>query len=292
MPTQEAVTIVSPSTPVSGVAAVPAAGDCSRQGIDGIALFNVRIDSLDLPQALRAISIRIAERHPGFIVTPNVDHVCRVQRDPEFCIAYNDSFLSLPDGVPIIWAGRLLGTPFRAKLSGSDMIDHLCGFAAENGHSVFFFGAADGVAEEAARRLSDKYPSLDVAGAYSPPFKFETDNNANAEAIARLRDAAPDICIVALSSPRQELWMWRHHRKAEVPVMIGVGAGLDFAAGRAVRAPRLFQRAGLEWFWRLCMEPRRLWRRYLVYDMLFLSLVWRALANRWKTGVTRMITGI
>jgi N-acetylglucosaminyldiphosphoundecaprenol N-acetyl-beta-D-mannosaminyltransferase len=265
--------------------------DCSRRGIDGIGIFNLRIDSLNLAQALRAISIRIAERRPGFIVTPNVDHVCRVQRDPEFCLAYNDAFLSLPDGMPIMWAGRMLGTPFRAKLSGSDMINHLCRFAADNGHSVFFFGASEGVGEEAAAKLRIRHPNLDIAGVYSPPYRFEADKSANAEAVAQLRNAAPDICFIALSSPRQELWMWRHYRKSGIPVMIGVGAGLDFAAGSAVRAPRMFQRVGLEWFWRLCMEPRRLWRRYLVYDMLFFALVWRALAQRWKTAAAHIITG-
>jgi len=254
----------------------------ARAGVQSIELCGVRIDKVKLRAVLRSIYIQISQRQPGYIVTPNVDHICLLQDDAKFRNAYNHALLSLPDGKPLLWAGRLLRTPLRAKLSGSDLIYRVSQFAAANGFSVYFLGAAEGVGAEAARRLQELYRGLEVAGVISPPLGFEQDPELNGRILRQLAESGADICFVALGSPKQEIWMSQNVKESRVPVMIGVGASFDFVTGRAKRAPSWMQEAGLEWFWRLCHEPRRLWRRYLVRDTRFFLLLGMHLASRYR----------
>ena len=184
----------------------------------------------------------------------------------------------------VMWASRVLGAPLKRKLSGSDLVVLLSEHAARRGYSVYLFGAAEGVAEATAVTLRQRLSGLNVVGTFSPPFSFYSDERKNAAAIDRIREAAPDICFVALGSPIQEVWMHRHCRECGVPVMLGIGGGFDLVSGRVRRAPIWMQNSGLEWVWRLCQEPRRLWRRYLVDDayivVLFARELWRRLARR------------
>lgn len=249
---------------------------------DSVVLFGIAFSRVSFDELCLYIDQRIADRVPGYIVTPNVDHVVRFHRDPAFRKAYEHAFLVLTDGMPILWTAWLLGRPVPEKLSGSDMVPRLSAYAADRGYSVFFFGASDGVAAEAASRMKGRYPNLSVAGVYSPPMGFEKDPAAVSEAIGRLRRAGADICFVALGSPKQEVWLCEHCNECGISVMIGVGAGLDFVSGRVRRAPRWMQYAGLEWIWRLVQEPRRLWHRYLVEDMYFFVLVWREIWQQWR----------
>ena len=254
----------------------------ARSGVKTVEVCSVPIDSVTLRGLLRSICIQISQRLPGYIVTPNIDHICRYHDSEEFRDAYHHALLSLPDGTPLLWAGRILKTPLREKLSGSDLIYHLSEFAAKKGFSVYLLGAAEGVAGEAARRLAARYPGLAVAGVDSPPLGFEEEPEMNAMVVQRVVDSNADICFVALGSPKQEVWMRQNSGPCRVPVMIGVGGSFDFVAGRVRRAPVWMQRTGLEWFWRLCHEPRRLWRRYLVYDPMFLWLLGRDVATRFR----------
>jgi len=238
-------------------------------------LFGISFSNVTFEELCRYLIVRIEAGVPGFGVTPNVDHVCMLEQHPVFREAYSRASFVLTDSKPLMWAARLLGRPLRQKLSGSDLVPWLTAFAAEKGYSVFFFGGKPGVPEQAAAVLQEQYPALKVAGVYSPPFGFDTDDAENRKAVEILRAAAPDICFVALGSPRQELWMDACHRQSHATFMIGIGASLDFVAGQVRRAPLVFQTCGLEWFWRILMEPRRLWRRYLVDDMRFFPILWR-----------------
>jgi N-acetylglucosaminyldiphosphoundecaprenol N-acetyl-beta-D-mannosaminyltransferase len=204
-----------------------------------------------------------------------VDHLCRLQSDELFRRAYAHSFLTLADGVPVVWASRLMGAPIREKISGSDLVHWLSAHCAERGHSVFLFGAADGVAEKAGRLLQARYPGLRIVGSYSPPIGFEKDPARNSIALEQLRASRADLCFIALGSPKQEIWMHDHVGATGIPVLLGIGAGLDFVAGVSRRAPVWVQRIGLEWFWRLCHDPRRLAKRYLIDDSLFFLLLFR-----------------
>jgi N-acetylglucosaminyldiphosphoundecaprenol N-acetyl-beta-D-mannosaminyltransferase len=243
-----------------------------------VELLGMSVANLSIEEVRARVDARIQSREPGYVVTPNVDHVCRLARDKALQRAYREAFLVLVDGIPLMWTARLKGVPLKQKLSGSDLIYWLSEHAAARGYSVYLLGAGPGVAQETAAKLCERYPGLKVAGVQSPPMGFDSDPEANAEVVQRLREARPDICFVALGSPRQEIWIHKHCKHLEVPVIIGVGASFDFVSGRVRRAPRLLQYAGLEWLWRLCLEPRRLWRRYLIYDSRFVLI---ALADLW-----------
>jgi len=252
-----------------------------------VTILGVAFDSLDYEELCACIDLRIASREPGYVVTPNTDHVCRYHRDPDFQHAYAGAFLVLPDGVPILWAAWLFRTPLRQKLSGSDLVPALAAYAAERGYSVYFLGGYPGTAAATARILKGRHPALRVAGVDCPEYGFHLNEARNGEVLQQLKASQADICFVALGSPKQELWMRRHYGEASVPVMIGVGGTLDFVSGRIRRAPKWVQKAGFEWLWRLCQEPRRLWHRYLVEDMLIFKLLWRESRQRRRKESSR-----
>lgn len=248
---------------------------CAQVDLDTVSMFGMTINSVTLSEVLETVSRQIESRESGYMLTPNVDHVCEFQESAEFREAYQNCFLVLPDGMPILWAGKLLGRPIKEKISGSDLVYWLSEYAALKGYSIFFFGANEGIAQRASEILKKKYPGLKVAGVYSPPMGFEKDPELVAEAIRIVKDAKPDICYVALGTPKQDLWCYQSHKKTGVPVQVGIGISLNFVTGDVTRAPLWMQRSSLEWVWRLFQEPRRLMKRYLVRDMKFLPLLWR-----------------
>lgn len=247
-----------------------------------VVLFGMPFSNMDVERVCAAVDQRIQERKPGFMATPNVNLVCSFHRNDEFREAYGKAFLWLPDGQPLMWVARLLGLRLREKLSGSDMVPILTAHAASRGHRVFFFGGLPDAAEIAAQRMCQRYPNLIVAGCYCPPYGFEKDPVENAKAIAAIRDSQADMCWVALGSPKQELWLARHLEEINVPACMGVGASLDFLSGKVRRAPRWMQQAGLEWLWRLLQEPRRLWRRYLLDDLIIIPIFLREISQSRK----------
>jgi N-acetylglucosaminyldiphosphoundecaprenol N-acetyl-beta-D-mannosaminyltransferase len=238
------------------------------------------VDAVTLAGALDRIEALVAAGRGGRVFTPNVDHVVIAERHAEFREAYRAADLSLADGVPILWAARLLGEPLPAKVSGSDLVVPLVERAAARGWRVYLVGAAPGVAAEAARTLQQRFPGLRIAGVDAPFVRLDGPDPEGEAALARLAAAAPDLVLVAFGAPKQELWMHRHRAAFGRAVAVAVGASLDFVAGTIRRAPRWMQRAGLEWAFRLGREPRRLWRRYLVDDRRFVPIVWRALRAR------------
>lgn len=237
-----------------------------------VELFGITFHNVVIQDLMALIAQRIMSGKPGYIITPNVDHICQYQKNANLRDAYSRSFLVLADGTPVIWASRLLGKPLKQKLSGSDLVFWIPEYLAENGYSVFLFGAAEGVADEAAKILLKLYPNLKVAGTYSPELNFENDPDASKLALQKIAETSPDLCMVALGCPKQELWMSQYCEKSGVPVMIGVGGSFDLITGNLKRAPVWMQKAGVEWIWRLCQEPRRLWKRYLIDDMHFLII--------------------
>jgi exopolysaccharide biosynthesis WecB/TagA/CpsF family protein len=243
-------------------------------------ILGVPIHNVTRDQVLKLIEERIVEGKAGYILTPNVDHICRCRKDAALREAYRNCFLSVADGVWVIWASRLLGTPLREKISGSDLVEWVSEHFARRGYSLFLLGAAEGIADAAAVALRRRYGKLQIKGTYSPPMGFEKDPVALAETIRRVREAQADLCFVALGSPKQEILMHRFYEACGVPVMVGIGAGLDFAAGKVRRAPQWIIRIGMEWLWRMWREPRRLWRRYLIEDAPFFLLLWQQLRQR------------
>ncbi len=252
-----------------------------------VELFGVRFNDLTFDELCSRVLRFVRAGQRSYMVTANVDHICRCQTDAAFREAYANAGTVVCDGKPLIWMSRLLGRPLREKLSGSDLVVALSEFAANEGLSVFLFGAAEGVAVQAADNLRSRFPELKVAGVCSPPMGFYADDGMNADAVRTIAETSPHICFVALGSPQQELWMNRCHQLCNTTVLIGIGASFDFLAGRVKRAPRWMQQGGVEWVWRLYQEPRRLWRRYLVDDMKIVGLLWREL-RRNRNRQTRM----
>ncbi|MBF5042602.1 WecB/TagA/CpsF family glycosyltransferase [Aggregicoccus sp. 17bor-14] len=240
-------------------------------------LGRLTIDPVTFPEALARIEALVAARQGGSVFTPNVDHVVNVDADAHFAEAYAQVSLSLVDGTPLLWASRALGAPLPEKISGSDLVWPLMQRAAERGWRVYLLGAGPGVAQEAAERF-ERELGLKVVGVDSPRIAARPGAvDESAEALARLRAAAPDLVLVAFGSPKQELWIHAHAAQLAPAVAVAVGASLDFVAGRVKRAPAWMSRAGLEWLYRLGQEPRRLWRRYLVNDPKFVGILLRTL---------------
>jgi N-acetylglucosaminyldiphosphoundecaprenol N-acetyl-beta-D-mannosaminyltransferase len=240
----------------------------------------LEIDPVTLAGALDAIEALVRRGGGGVVVTPNVDHVVIAERREDFRAAYAAADLSLADGAPIVWASHLLGAPLPEKVSGSDLLLPLLDRAAARGWRVFLLGALPGVADTAADRLRER--GVGVAGTAAPFVRIgpgERDQEGDA-AIEVIRAARPDLVLVAFGAPKQELWMHRRRGTLAPAVLVGVGAGLDFLAGRVRRAPKWVSHAGLEWLWRLGREPRRLWRRYLVDDPRFLAVLLRTMRER------------
>jgi N-acetylglucosaminyldiphosphoundecaprenol N-acetyl-beta-D-mannosaminyltransferase len=197
----------------------------------------------------------------------------KLQNDAEFRQIYDNASLVLADGMPLIWASKFLGTSLKEKISGSDLFPKLCKVAAEKGYRLFFMGGRPGAALKAAEVLRDRYPDIQIVGTYSPPFGFENDREENDKIVRAIKNAKPDILFVGLGAPKQEKWIYKYRNDYQVPMSIGVGVSFEFVSGMVKRAPLWMQRVGLEWFWRLMMEPKRLWKRYLVDDPVFFWLV-------------------
>jgi N-acetylglucosaminyldiphosphoundecaprenol N-acetyl-beta-D-mannosaminyltransferase len=238
-----------------------------------INICNVFIDSLTFYEALKKIELSLQKRSPNFIVTPNVDHIMTLQHDRLFAEIYSNAYLTLADGMPLIWASKFLGTPLTEKVSGSDLFPRLCELSANKGYKLFFLGGRPGAALRAREVLEEKYPQIKIVGVHSPPYDFENDKNENDTIVRMIKGARPDILFVGLGAPKQEKWIYKYYKEINVSLNIGIGVGFEFVAGMVKRAPLWMQNSGFEWFWRLLMEPKRLWKRYLVDDMKFFWLV-------------------
>jgi N-acetylglucosaminyldiphosphoundecaprenol N-acetyl-beta-D-mannosaminyltransferase len=234
---------------------------------DTVNIRGVLIDRVDMGEALSRIEGFIGEGRPHRIVTVNLDYLRHSRKDEHFREAVNSADLAVADGAPLVWASRLFGHPLPERVAGVDLADRCAELAAARSYRLFLLGAGPGVAEGVARVLEQKYPGLRIAGTYTPPFgDFSEEEEQRIR--DRIRQARPDILLVGLPTPRQELWNHGHAADWGVPVTIGVGAAFDMLGGLVPRAPRWMQRSGLEWLFRLWIEPRRLWKRYLLHDSL------------------------
>ena len=251
-------------------------GDGSAQ-VKRVRLGRIYAHSLTFPAALDQVSELIARRNGGYVVTPNVDHVVQAEHSEELRAAYEGASLSLVDGQPLMWLSKLMGEPFPQKISGSDLVPQLMETAAKNGWRVLFLGAAEGVGAKAAEVLRRREPSLQIVATLSPSFGFDAEPEERAQVLQVVREAKPDLVVLALGCPKQELLMHRWKDDLAPAVAIGSGATLDFIAGNVSRSPVWMSNVGLEWLYRLVREPRRLAHRYLVRDPEILKVAWEML---------------
>lgn len=244
-----------------------------------IALFGLPIASVTLQQAVNHLRRRAGDANrPGYVVvTPNVDHVIRIDRDLDLRRQYLTADLCLADGAPIVWSSHLLGTPLPGRVTGADLMPALLQQAAA-GTRVAVIGSRSEWASCDEASLCERYPQLDLR-VFAPPLGLDP-TGAEAEQIAiDVERFEPLLVFVCLGFPRQERWALRYRARMRGAVVVCCGAALDFLVGRVHRAPAIVRAVGMEWLWRLVSEPRRLWRRYLVDDPAFIGLVlkeWRA----------------
>lgn len=237
-----------------------------------IKFMNTDIDNLTMAETLNEIDKLIQKKNCSYVVTPNVDHIVRLEKDEELQKVYKNATLILTDGKPLIWISKWYKTPIKEKISGSDLFPRVCQLAANKNYTMYLLGAAEGVADTAAKNLMKKYPGLNVVGTYSPPFGFEKNEQEMNKIKTQIQEVHPDILIVGLGCPKQEKFMYYHCKELGVPISFGLGASIDFEAGNIKRAPKWMSNHGLEWLYRFSKEPKRLFKRYFVDDLKIIQV--------------------
>jgi N-acetylglucosaminyldiphosphoundecaprenol N-acetyl-beta-D-mannosaminyltransferase len=256
-----------------------------RQFNDRVMVWGVPFVPWTMAQTVAAIGDLIRGGRPSHFVTANTHYVMLSERDPALSAINSNAAFIVADGMPIVWASRFGASPLPERVAGSDLIFELSAEAAAKGYRLFILGGGKGVAEEAGRRLTALNPELQVVGAVCPPYGQWTPAD-DADLIDRIRSARPDVLITALAMPKADHWLTSNLQKLEVPVVFNCGAAVDFAAGNVRRAPRLVRSMGLEWAFRLWLEPQRLVGRYWA-NALFVA---RMIAKDVKNGVRRKRT--
>ncbi len=242
-------------------------------GVGRVMILGVGVDRLDVRGAVARVERMIAEGGRHQVIVLPVNSVMAARRDRDMRQIILQASLVLADGVPLLWAARLLGSPLPGRAAGSDLLWGLCRTAAREGYSCYFLGSTPQVLEKLVRTLTRGCPGLRVAGWFSPPRRREFPEEENRRMLQKIRAARPDILWVGFGAPKQERWIHENLQRLETRVAVGVGGAFDMASGAVRRAPQWMQRSGLEWFHRFLMEPGRLYRRYFIEAMPFLPLV-------------------
>ncbi|BAY20658.1 glycosyl transferase, WecB/TagA/CpsF family protein [Calothrix sp. NIES-2100] len=239
-----------------------------------INIVGVQIDKYSFDEVVeRIVEHALLGRSPEYVVTPNAQHILTLQKDDHFQEIYRQAYLSVPDGVPLLWAARFLQTPLNGRVNGTDLFEKLCEVAATKGLKVFLLGGRPGAADRAAKILQARHPDFKIVGTHCPPYGFESNTAELALINRKITEAAPHILFVGLGAPKQEKWIYANYQQLNVPISIGIGVSFELVAGMVQRAPIWMQKSGLEWFFRLIVEPKRLWQRYVVGNPLFIWLV-------------------
>jgi N-acetylglucosaminyldiphosphoundecaprenol N-acetyl-beta-D-mannosaminyltransferase len=238
-------------------------GDIQRCDVLG-----VEVSAINMEMAVAQIHRWIAERQCNYVCITGVHGVMESQRDPHLKRIHNSAGMVTPDGMPMVWINRARGNSHVQRVYGPDLMREICKVGVEKGHKHFLYGGAEGVAEKLAAKLGDEYPGIQVVGTHTPPFRALSDQEDHG-VVQMINHSGADVVWVGLSTPKQEYWMSRHLGRIHSPVMVGVGAAFDFIAGVKSQAPRWIRNNGFEWLYRMCTEPRRLGKRYLVNNPMF-----------------------
>jgi len=244
---------------------------------DRITLMGCQIDNLSMEETLRKIEGFILSGQPHQHVVVNVDKLVKASRDSGLRAIINDCALVNVDGMPVVWASRLLGKPLKERVAGVDLFEALMRRAGEKGWRVFLLGAREEVVSAVAQQYQRTYPQLVLAGYRNGYWKGEAEE---ARVVEQIRDSRADLLFVAISSPKKEQFLGRYQAEMKIPFAMGVGGTFDVAIGRVKRAPLWMQKSGLEWFYRFLQEPRRMFRRYFIDDMGFLWLLVKEAVRR------------
>jgi len=238
-------------------------------GLPAANVLGVGVHAVNPDLAIEVMRERIGSGRKGFVCVTGVHGVMEAHRDPEFRKALQSAFLVVPDGMPTVWLGRCQGHREMRRVYGPDLMMEFCKTSVAHGYTHFFYGGNIGVAEELASSLRQRIPGLKVVGAETPPFRPLSEPEKAALEV-QLQRVNPDVVWVGLSTPKQEKFMAENIARLNCRMMVGVGAAFDFHTGRLKDSPKWMKTAGLQWFHRLCQEPSRLWKRYLINNSGFL----------------------
>ncbi len=236
-------------------------------------ILGVRVSAVQIRDVILRMEEWIARREEcRCIAVTGMHGIMEGHHDPAFKEILNFSSLVVPDGMPLVWLARLKGYYLKRRVYGPDLMLAFCENSSQKGIRHFLYGGGPGVAEKLARELANRFPGLVIAGTYSPPFRSLTGEE-DKEVVSQITRAAPDVLWVGLGTPNQERWVHEHSSLLNIPVMVGVGAAFDIHSGGKKQAPKWMREHGLEWFFRLLQEPRRLWRRYVLYGTEFVFCI-------------------
>ena len=241
--------------------------------MDRIRFMNIMIDNVTTREAVDYVRECIEKDRHIYVVTPNVDHIVKLQKDESFLSAYQKAGLVAVDGTPIMIVAKMYKTPLKEKITGPALTEEIVKMASEYGYSVFFLGAGEGVGEKAAQNLLLKYPGFQYAGYYSPPFGFEKEESERTHIIDVVNRSKADIVIAGMGSPKTEIFLSEIYGQLDCHVSLSVGAAIDFFAGTVKRCPKWINRIGMEWLYRFLKEPKRMFKRYFVDDIAFIGLI-------------------
>jgi N-acetylglucosaminyldiphosphoundecaprenol N-acetyl-beta-D-mannosaminyltransferase len=238
-------------------------------------VLGVGISITSMDAAVQTIASWIENEERKYVCCTPVDGVMRSQEDEAVHRAHDQSGLTVPDGMPMVWAGRFAGARKISRVYGPDLMERVCELAARRGWRCFLYGGDPGVPEDLSDHLVAQFPGLQVVGTYSPPFRPLTAGESD-DVTEMINDSGAELVWVGISTPKQELWMAEHIGRLDPPVvLIGVGAAFDIHSGRVRKPPEWMGPLGLYWLYRLFQEPGRLWRRYLVGNLRFLAAIIR-----------------
>lgn len=232
-------------------------------------VLGVGLSATNLRAATDLLIQAVLEGRRGYVCVTGVHGVTEAQGDPGFRRILNEAFLNTPDGMPMSWVGWAQGLKAMDRVYGPDLMLELSARSPGHGFRHFYYGGKDGVADLLSEKMKARFPGLQVAGSYSPPFRPLNDGE-RADLIRRVAACKPDFFWIGLSTPKQERAAAEFSQMLDAKIVLAVGAAFDFHAGLVSQAPRWMQRSGLEWLYRLYTEPRRLWKRYLINNPLFI----------------------
>src|SRR5258708_4350562 len=248
-------------------------GSAQSENGSGFEVLGVRVDAVQTEDVVARMEGWICNRSRCHTIAPTSMHgIVEAQHDPSFKEILNSTDVVVPDGMPLVWLGRRKGHHLPRRVYGPDLVLEFCEKTAGRGYRHFFYGGVQGVPERLAESLKRRFPTIEVCGTFSPPMR-PLDPEEDKEIVSMISRAAPDVLWVGLGTPKQERWMHEHRDQLHVPVLVSVGAAFDILSGRRNQAPQWMRDQGLEWLFRLLQEPRRLWRRYLVYGAQFIAYI-------------------
>ncbi|MBP9855311.1 MAG: WecB/TagA/CpsF family glycosyltransferase [Candidatus Omnitrophica bacterium] len=237
--------------------------------INKINILGVQVADTDISKTTQFVQQAIKDQTKAYICFATASTLVDCQNNSAYRDIINNAGMVVPDGIPLVWMGRIKGSHTIQRTCGPDFLPEFCRISQDMGYRHFFFGGVEDTLKQLMANLKTKYPALQIAGYYSPGLR-KVGQMEEAKLVDQMNSTKADVLWVGLGSPKQDIWMANHRSLLNIPILFGVGAAFDFLSGQKKRAPNWMKRCGLEWFYRLCSEPQRLWKRYLLGNIKFI----------------------